>query len=59
LTESSWLLDFIAIVLVFMFLVTLVLYVTYLFVRRLKQGEEKTKSFFTWLKHLFEIIMGL
>jgi len=44
LTESSWLLNFIGIVLVFIFLATLVLYVTYLFLRRVTQGEGENQK---------------
>ncbi len=37
----------------------IVLYATWLFLHRLRKGEKASKSFLTWLKHLFEAIMGL
>ena len=37
----------------------IVLYATWLFQHRLRKGEKVSKSFFTWLKHLFEAVMGL
>lgn len=38
---------------------TIILYATWLLLNRLKQGEQKTKSFREWLKHLFEAVWGL
>jgi hypothetical protein len=36
-----------------------VLYVTYLFVHRLRQGKGVTKSFLSWLRDLFDAACGL
>ena len=37
----------------------IVLYATWLFLYCIRKGEKVSKSFFTWLKHLFEAVMGL
>ena len=37
----------------------IVLYATWFFLHRIRKGEKTSKSFFTWLKHLFEAVMGL
>jgi hypothetical protein len=37
----------------------IILYATWLLMTRLRRGEQKTKSFGEWLKHLFEAIWGL
>lgn len=39
--------------------ITIGLYATWLFVYRLRTGEKPAKSFFAWLKHMFEAVMGL
>jgi hypothetical protein len=39
--------------------VWLALYVTYLLVVRLRQGASPVKSFFAWLRDLFDIATGL
>ena len=39
--------------------VWLTLYVTYLFVVRLRQGKSPVKSFFVWLRDLFDVATGL
>jgi hypothetical protein len=38
---------------------SIILYATWLFVHQLRIGESKTKSFWEWIKHIFEAIMGL
>jgi len=39
--------------------IALALYVTWLFVERLKRGEPKGRSFREWLKHLSEVVWGI
>ena len=38
---------------------TIILYATWLLVRRLRSGQPKVQSFREWLKHIFEAIWGL
>ena len=57
--DASAILELIYFIGVVLIAVAMVLYVTYLFVRRTTQGQPITKNFFTWLKHLVQIIMGL
>lgn len=35
------------------------IYATWLFVERLRKGEQKARSFKEWLKNLFEAVWGL
>lgn len=37
----------------------IILYTTWLLIHRLRKGEKASKSFLTWLKHIFEAVMGL
>jgi uncharacterized membrane protein YukC len=39
--------------------IVLALYVTWLFVERVKRKDNMAKSFTQWLKHLFEVVWGL
>lgn len=38
---------------------TIVPFATGFFVHRLRKGDKPSKSFFAWLKHLFEAVMGI
>jgi hypothetical protein len=51
--------DVVVIIVEVLVALTIILYATWLLTNRLKQGEQKTKSFGEWLKHLFEALWGL
>lgn len=40
-------------------LLFVVLYVTWIFMSRLRRGESKPKSFLRWLRDLFDVASGL
>ncbi|MBX3711747.1 MAG: hypothetical protein KF800_07285 [Lysobacter sp.] len=40
-------------------LLFMALYVTWIFISRLRRGESKPKSFLRWLRDLFDLVSGL
>lgn len=46
-------------IVVFLIVVSIVLYSCWLFIYRLKRGENKSKSFVEWLKNIFEALWGI